>query len=265
MNIFWREIRSYRNGLIFWCFGMVALIGSGMLKYAAYQTTGQSILDLVTKFPRTIQIVFGMVGLDLSTARGFYGVMFLFIALMATLHAALLGTDIISKEERDRTSEFLFVKPLLRTSVITRKLLAGLMNLLIFNLVTTVGSIIIVHLVNKGASANTYIYLLMGGLLLLQLVFFFLGTAVAAASRRPKAAASIGTAVLLFTFILSYIIDFNTKLDFLKYLTPFKYFDAPTVLASGRLNTVFVMISLAITAAFVRVTYASYAKRDLKV
>lgn len=265
MNIFWRELRSYRRGLIFWCVGMAALVGSGMAKYSAYQTTGQSIIDLVEKFPRAVQIVFGMVGFDLSTASGFYGVLFLYITLMATVHAVLLGTDIISKEERDKTAEFLFVKPMSRSAIITSKLLAGLWNLIIFNLVTTITSLLIVHALNKGAPVNTYICLLMGGLFLLQLLFFCLGTAMAALSRKPKASASAATSVLLVTFILSYIIDFNARLDFLKYLTPFKYFDARAILSSGRLNLVSIALSLVIIITLIAVTYGAYLKRDLDV
>ena len=44
---------------------------------------------------------------------------------MATVHAAMLGADIISKEERDKTAEFLFVKPISRNKIIISKLLGS--------------------------------------------------------------------------------------------------------------------------------------------
>jgi ABC-2 type transport system permease protein len=244
---------------------MLALVGSGMAKYAAYHQAGQSIVALIDQLPRSIQILFGLTGFDLTKASGFFGVLFLYIALMGTIHALLTGTDMISKEERDKTAEFLFVKPISRARVISMKLLAGIVNLILINLVTFVSSLYFVNYFSKEESVTRDISVLMGGLFMLQLIFFSVGMAMAAAGKRPKTSASRATSVLLVTFMLSYLIDFNTKLDGLKYLTPFKYFDAKTLLAAGRLDPAYVLISLIIIAALVLATYFSYTKRDLSV
>lgn len=251
--------------MFFWCIGMIALVGSGMAKFAAYQDNGFSFNQLLDQFPRSVQIIFGLNGLDLTKASGFYGVLFLYIALMAAVHAALLGAEIIAKEERDRTTEFLFVRPISRARIITSKLTAGLCNLVILNLVTLVSSILFVDYSNKGSSVTKDILVLMAGLFFLQLIFFFIGMAVAAVNKKPKTSASLATSVLLSTFILSYLIDFNSKLDALKYFTPFKYFDARVLVASGKLDPVYVAISLIIIAALTFITYSSYRKRDLGV
>ena len=60
---------------------------------------------------------------------------------MATIHAAMLGATIIAKEERDKTSEFLFAKPVLRSTIITAKLLAAFVNIVVFNLITFISLI----------------------------------------------------------------------------------------------------------------------------
>jgi len=66
-------------------------------------------------------------------------------------------------------------------------------------------------------------------------------------------------------FILSVVVDINKNLDWLKYITPFKYFDAQTLITGGSLDPVYVILSVLIITALVYVTYASYKKRDLKV
>ncbi len=263
IHVFLRELRSRKWGLLFWCLGIVALVASGMAKYAAYQTAGQSITSLLDQFPRTLQIVFGLSGFDLTKASDFFGVLFLYIALMATVHAVLLGSDLIAKEERDETAEFLFVKPISRSSVITAKLLAGLVNLIILNMATLVSSIVFVNYFNKHGSITGDVLVLMAGLFFLQLLFFFIGMAVAAVSRKPKSSASLAGSVLLVTFILSFLINFNNKLDFLKYFTPFKYFDAKALLSSHSLDPVYVGLSLVIIAALIFTTYSAYNRRDL--
>lgn len=265
MNLFFRELKAHRKGLFFWCLGMAALVGSGMAKFAAYQDNGFSFNQLLDQFPKTMQIIFGLNGFDLTKAGGFYGVLFLYIALMAAVHAALLGSEMIAKEERDRTTEFLFVRPISRARIITAKLAAGLYNLIILNLVTLVSSVFFVGYFNKGGSVTKVILVLMAGLFFLQLIFFFTGVAVASVNKKPKTSASLATSVLLFTFILSYMVDFNSKLDVLKYFTPFKYFDARSIVASGRLDPVYVSISLIIVTVLTFVTYSAYSKRDLSV
>jgi ABC-2 type transport system permease protein len=49
MNIFRREMKVHRWGLLFWSLGMVMLVISGMAKFAAYEQAGQSV-EMV--FPR---------------------------------------------------------------------------------------------------------------------------------------------------------------------------------------------------------------------
>lgn len=265
MNIFFRELKSYRNGLFFWSIGMIALVASGMAKFAAYSGTGQSITELMDQFPRSIQVIFGLSGFDLAKASGFYGVLFIYIALMATVHAVLLGTDIIGKEERDKTSEFLFVKPISRSKAVSAKLLAGLCNVIILNIVTWLSSDYFVKYFNHGVALSRDIAILMAGLFFLQLLFFFAGAAIAAAVTKPKTAPSIATSVMLITFILAFVININEKLDILKYLTPFKYFDARNLMTDGRLDPVYVSISLVIIFIMIAVSYLTYTDRDLNI
>ena len=265
MNLFVRELNSYKKGLFFWCLGMVALVGSGMAKYAAYSGGGQSISDLIAQFPASVQTIFGLTGFDLNKASGYFGVLFAYIALMATIQAVLLGSDIISKEERDRTSEFLFVKPISRSKVITAKLVAGLVNVVVLNLVTLGSSLYFIPYFSKGDSFTADVVVLMAGLLMLQLLFFSIGTAVAAWVTRPKRAASMANSVLLVAFILTYLVNINQQLDWLKYLTPFKYFDAKNVLADGRLDPLYVAVSLLLMLGLIVTTYRTYTRRDLSL
>ena len=264
MNVLLRELRAHWKGILFWSLGMMALIGSGMAKYDAYQSTGQSINQLMAQFPKSVQIILGISGFDLTTAAGFYGLLFIYIAIMAAIHAALIGSDMIAKEERDKTSEFLFSKPISRAKALTGKLLAGLVILIVFNAVTTASSVYMVGYFNKGASANHDILFLMAGLAFLQIIFFSVGAAVAGVNKHQKSSASIATSVLLLTFILYFVINLNGKLDFLKYLSPFKYFEAHAIITNG-LDPFYMVLSLIITVVLIASTYFTYSRRDLSV
>lgn len=265
MNVYLRELKVHRLGLLFWSLGMLALVGAGMAKFAGYEEAGESVEAILATLPRAVLVVFGMTGFDLSTASGFYGVLFLYVAVLGAVHAVLLGSTLVSKEERDRTSEFLFAKPITRGRALTGKLLAGLTNVVILNLVTTVSSIYFVGFFGDGRASSTQIEVLMVGLLFLQLIFLALGALVAGVARRPKTASSRATSVMFLTFLVYYLVNLNEDLSFLRFVTPFKYFDAATLMADGALDPVFVALSVGIIALAVLGTYRFFAARDLTV
>lgn len=266
MTIFFRELKAHRRSLIIWCFGVVAMIGSGMSKYQALSSTGQTMNDLMAKMPKPLQTIFGTGDFDLSTAIGFYGVLFLYLLIMVTIHAVMLGARIISKEETDKTAEFLFTKPISRYQVVTAKLAASIINLLILNAITLVTSIAVVSMNNHGDTTITSpIVSLMIGLFILQLLFLVIGMATAAITNRPKSAGAISTGILLVTFLLSIIMDLNNHLSALRLITPFKYVEAKQVIQGNGLDYGYLSLSLTITGILLYLTYTIYNRGDINI
>ncbi len=265
MNIFIREMRAHLKSLIIWCISVILIIAMGMMKYAAFSKTGESVEKMMAAMPEVFKTMFGVGFFNLTEVRGYYGVFFLYFVLMATIHAVMLGATIISKEERDKTAEFLFVKPAGRKKIITSKVLAVIANMIIFNMTTLVSSIIIVGAYNKGESIDKDIVLLMTAMFILQLIFMSIGTATAAISKNPKKAASVSMGILLGTYIVSIAVDMNSKLENLKYFTPFKYFEAKNLMLNGELEPTFVLLSIVIIGVLSSATYIFYTKRDLNV
>jgi len=265
MNIFFRELKDNLKSLIIWCIGVLFMVGAGMSKYAGLSGSDEALNDIMTKLPKTFQAVFGTGTLNLSKVSGFYGVLFLYILLMAAIHAVILGANIISKEERDKTSEFLMVKPVSRERIIGQKLLAALLNIIIFNLVSLSLSIAMVNQFGNGENVNKDILLLTIGMFLVQLLFLSLGSALAAYYKAPKKSVSISTAILLISFFMSIMVDLSDKLQWLKYLTPFKYFEAKAVMYGGGLDGTFVAISIALSVILIISTFVFYRRRDLNI
>ncbi|WP_099361040.1 ABC transporter permease subunit [Fredinandcohnia onubensis] len=261
MNVFLREMKAYRKSLIIWSIGLVLLIFMGNTEYSSLSSSGQSLNELVESMPKALQALMGTGTLDLSTPIGYFAILYLYLLLMATIHASMMGASIIAKEERDKTFEFLFVKPITRTKVITMKLVAAFINLIVFNAVTTIATVLIFEMDNGFED----LLKLMGGMFILQILFLVLGSALAAVIRKPKRVAPIATGILLLTFILSIVIDLSEKLEVLKYVVPFKYFTAENMLTGDGFEVVFVVISICLIVILTAVTYVFYKKRDLNV
>jgi ABC-2 type transport system permease protein len=251
------------KSLIIWCIGVFLMVVSGMAKFTGLSSSGESLNTLFNDMPKSLQVIMGIGTFDLNKASGFYGLLFIYLVLMATIHAAMLGATIIAKEERDKTSEFLFVKPVSRTKVITAKLLAALTNIVIFNLVTWVSSVAIVNKYADGESVNGDIAITMLGMFFLQLLFVVIGSAISSLKKRPKTAGTLAAGILLLTFVLSVAIDLNESIEALKYVTPFKYFEAKNMMYGGGFDTGYVILTAILFAALTTITYVFYKKRDL--
>ncbi|MCE5259335.1 MAG: ABC transporter permease [Chloroflexi bacterium] len=265
MNMYWHELRANLRSLILWSVGIVSLIAAGMAKYAGFVSAGDSINALFAAMPPAIQAIAGSNRLDLSKASGFYGVCFLYIAVMATIHASMLGANSLAKEERDKTSEFLYTKPVSRTQVITSKLLAALTNIVILNLITWGSSLLLVGYFGQGEDVSRYIRTLMAGLFCIQLLYLSFGSVSAAFARKPAAAAGIATAIMMGTFLLSMLIDINSDLDVLKYLTPFKCYDAKLLLPPNGIEPVYLLLSAGLVVVSIVAAYLLYQRKDLAV
>lgn len=265
MNIVIRELKANRKSLLLWCLGVSFMTATGMGKYAGMAGTGETINDLMGNMPKSLQAIMGTSGFDMSTALGYYGLLYLYLAVMASIHAVMLGSNIIAKEVRDKTAEFLLAKPVSRFKIITSKLAASLINLLVLNLVTSFASYSLLQRYGKGEEVAGSLVLLMLGMLFLQFIFLVAGTSAAAVLRKAKMAGTISTGMLFITFVLSVLINFNESMDALRYLTPFKYFEAKQIITNGQIDEIFVIISLFLISALTAVTYHYYHKKDLNI
>lgn len=265
MNIIFRELNANLKSLLIWSSSMVFLIYGGMIKYSGIAGAGQEARKLFDQFPPAFKQVLGLGELDITTPTGFYTLFYIYFLVLAGVHAVMLGAVIISKEERDKTADFLFVKPVPRYWVVTGKLAAVLVNLLVLNLATLSASVVFVNMYNQGASISNRIVLLMVFLFIIQLLFAALGALAAAASKTSKRAVSISTLILLSTFLLSAAIDLYPKIDFLKYFTPFKYFPAAALMAKGSYSLTLLVLSLSLTAVFTILTYRLVERRDFHI
>ncbi|NLI21271.1 MAG: ABC transporter permease subunit [Clostridiales bacterium] len=263
MNVYRKEFRDHFRSLLLWGLGILFFIAASAGKYSA-MAGDPAALGIFTQMPLGLQAVFGVGRLDFTKAVGFYGVLYSYLTLMAAIHASMLGAVILSKEERDKTSEFLYVKPRSRESVLTAKLLAALTMVALLNLTTWACSAGMVRAF--GEQADGLILRLMAGLFLLQLLFLACGLAAAAVSTHPRAATGIAAGVMLSAYILSVAIEVNGGIDWLKILTPFAYFDAKRIVGGGEpLSLLYVLLCVALTAGLTGWAYLRFPRRDVRV
>lgn len=263
MNIFLRELKANRKGLIIWSICMFLFVLSGMSKYTAYSSGATS--DVFSKMPQTLRALLGVGPFDVATMSGFYAFLFPYLEVAVAIHAVLLGSGIIAKEERDKTTEFLMAKPVSRITIITSKLLAALVNIMIVNIVTLVSSIAIVGVFNKGKDISSEIITFLLSMFIVQLIFLSLGALLSAFRKNTKSSGSIATGILFGSYVISKITDLTDSVNFLNVLSPFKYFSYQSIVNGNSLSLVIAILSILLVAAFSISTYYFYLKRDMSI
>lgn len=264
MNILLRELRASIKSFIIWAASLTLLTVVWMTEFSAF-ANDDSMLDMFASFPEGMMKAFGFEAFNITTLTGFTGLVFIYMTLILSIHAVLKGNSIISKEERDKTVEFTLVLPVKREKVITAKLAAAVINCIL--LVAYLYGLIMVmsqpYLPEEGFVK--FFGLLTLGTFILQMIFVSVGVMLGCVMKQFKKSGYIGASLLIILYVMSIVIDFSDKLEFLKYITPFRYFAPALIKSDMALNLTYVIISIVIIAVSLTVGYLAYRKRDLYI
>jgi len=264
LNIFFRELKGNLKSLLIWSAVLVLLIVISAAKFSAF-AGDESMLAILDTMPKAMMDAFSMRAFNLTTLIGFYGLMFIFFGLMGAMAAAMWGSDIISKEERNKTVEFSLVLPVSRSHVITAKALAALVNCIVYVLITWGISLVAVTKFIPDQAFKDFLALEMQAMFVIELIFLALGLLLGCALKQYKRSGSTAVAIILTAYFVSVFSGLQGKLDFLKYFTPFKYFDAAVMLRDGKLDSMYLLLSAGIIVVCLAAAYYTYNKRDLYI
>lgn len=264
MNIFVRELRANLKSLLIWGGIVILLIIMAVAKFQAFAGDPQTIA-LLDAMPPAMLDAFGLRAFNMTTLSGFYGVMFIYFGLMGAIAAALWGSDIIAKEQRDKTVEFSLVLPVSRTRVVTAKALAALVNCVVFVLITWGASVLAVQSFAPDRAFFDYLALQMQALFAIELIFLAVGLLLGCAMKQYRRAGAVAVSIILAAYFISIVTSMQQDLDFLKFFTPFKYYDAAELFRSGRLDGTYLLISAAIIVVCIAAAYWAYNRRDLYI
>ncbi|MCK4800944.1 MAG: ABC transporter permease subunit [Anaerolineales bacterium] len=264
MNIYLRELKANYKSLLIYCGISLFFLVTGFTKFKAY-AENPDLLAILDSMPPAMLATFNMNAFNLTTLSGFFGVFYVFLGLILSIAAVMWGSDIISKEERDKTVEFSLTLPVRRSTLITAKSAAALTNCIALALVTW--GLVLANSARYNPDAEFYSFVSLGmvSLFIIQCIFLAAGIFLGSAMKKHKNSGSVAVSLLLGTYFISVIAGLNEDFDFLKYFTPFKYFDPASLLYESRIDLPFVWLSAGIIAVALVGAYIAYSKRDLYI
>lgn len=266
MVLFLRELKRNRKGLIIWSSIFVLY---NIMIFSMFPTLSQqseSYKQMMKSMPSELMAAFNIDTLDFSNILSFFGVYsHLYFVLAGSIYAMLLGAGILSKEESEKTVEFLLAKPVTRTTVVTAKLGCSLVYLFVFNLLFAVTTFVLTEIYGKSGYDVNALFLLSASPLLVFWLFMTLGMLISVFIVKAKTILPISMGTVMGTFILGVASRITDSAKGLIYLSPIDYVNSSDILKEGSIDMVFIVMLLGLTAVSIALTYFFYNKKDISV
>ena len=268
-----RESKSNMKVWLIWSVVIILFNIAGVMKFEGIAGgDADAVRKLTDAFPKVAHGVMGIADLDMSTFAGYYAVIEFYTGIMAAVYAVALARNAVSRELTDGTYEFLFVRPVSRTTILSAKLTAALGDAIAFVAVNLVSSLLCLPMLgdvsglDDGAAA-TVIWRFSVWLFAVMLVFGAIGACASAACRLPERGAAIGNASVVVAYGACVVYDMFSDRDasvVARVLSPFRY-ATPQDVMDGRAPAAFVALAALIVVAGFVAAYRAFAVRDLAV
>lgn len=260
MTLVKHELRQGKTSFLIWTASVGFLLAICIFLFPEMKGQMEGINDMFASMGSFTQ-AFGMDRLNFGTLIGFYAVECgNILGLGGAFYASVCAVGILSKEEKDKTAEFLLTHPVSRRKIITEKLIAVVLQITAMNLIIyalAVGSIAAVgeKIPWKEISLMHFAYYL------LQVELAGICFSISAFLRKGSMGLGLGIAVMM--YFLNLIANIADVAEFLKYITPFGYCEGADIVANGRLDGVMVAIGAVIGIGGIMIAYLKYMKKDI--
>ena len=261
MTLIKHELRQGRIPFLIWTASIGFLLVVCVFLYPEMKGQMEDVGDVFSSMG-SFSDAFGMDRLNFGTLLGFYAIECgNVLGLGGAFFAALCGAGILSKEEKDRTAEFLLTHPVSRARIVTEKLAAVYAQIVAMNL--------IIYGISLGSIAAIREPVPWKELNLLHLAYFLLqaelaGICFGISAFVRRGSAGIGLGIAAGMYFLNLVANIAQAAEFLKYVTPFGYADGADIIEKGCLDGTLVAIGLAFGAIGIGAAYGKYCRKDIR-
>ena len=260
MTLVKHELRQGKTSFLIWTVSIGFLLATCIFLFPEMKGQMEGVNDMFASMGSFTE-AFGMDRLNFGTLTGFYAVECgNVLGLGGAFYAALCAVGILSKEERDKTSEFLLTHPVSRKRVITEKLFAVLIQITAMN--------IIIYSLAVGTIAAVGETIPLKEISLIHLAYYLLqielaGICFGISAFLRKGSVGVGLGIAVIMYFLNLIANIADVADFLKYITPYGYCEGADIVSNGSLEGTLVAIGAVIGIGGIIVAYLKYTKKDI--
>ena len=259
-----RELKVNFKSFLIW---FLLIIGIFSIVFLIYPSIASSenikMMDEMLKiFPEEILAAFNM---DISSLDSAFGWLksegFVFILLLTSCYAGIVGSNIILKEENDKTIEYLTSLPITRTKIVLTKTLVGLIY--IISLILGIGIFNYIALSLSGDFNQKQFLLLSITPVLPSIVIYFLCMLISTFTHKSKKMLGMTLGIVFGSYILYMLSTIAEETEFLKYISVFTLADIRNVIQNTTINPAMLGISLILSILLFCITIIHYNKKEL--
>lgn len=262
--MFKREMKVNLKSFIIWTSILIGLFLVVFLVYPSIvNSENMEMMDEMMKmFPEEMLKAFNM---DISTIDSAFGWLktegFVFVLLITGIYSGILGSNILLKEENDKTIEYLNSVPVARNKIAISKILCGILYIIL--MVVIVGIFNFVGLSLSGDfDKKTYILLSITPMFS-SIVIFTLCLFLSTFTHKTKKTLGISLGIVFASYFLNIISEMSESTEFLKYISVFTLADIRNVIVDVSINPVMVILSIILTVIFIFLAIIHYDKKEL--
>lgn len=258
MNIFKRELKIGLKALLIWSIALVAVLSIAMFEYKALSTEMNLFVGL---FPRILLVIMGMnPAVDIGTAPGFFSMLNYYFIICLIFFSIGQGEKAVIREIKDKTHEFLFVKPISRSKILQFKIISGIIYVLIINTVILLASIVSFIILKEDIGVLFLFYITNT---LVSLLFFSLTCFCNALRNKTEKGSQPVYIVFLISFIVGIIYDLLENGWYVQFLTPIKYFTASS-LVDYKISIFYTFFTILVSSISLYFSIYYFNKKELK-
>ncbi len=252
------------KGFLIW---VIVLISLYLVIYLVYPSVLESdnsnqLQDLIKVFPEDMLRAFNMDLAAIDTAFGWLKTEgFVFIYLLIGIYSSVMGSNILLKEESERTVEYMNSLPITRTKIVCDKILAALIY--ITALIASLGIFNYIAMAISGDFDKKQLILLSITPLFPSLVLFALSLLISTFSHKTKKMLGISIGLVFISYVLNVIADMGKGVDFLRYVSAFSLADSRNVIKDIRINPLMIVITVLLFSLFSCLALVRYRRKEL--
>lgn len=262
--MFKREFKINLKSLIIWTSIIIIFFLIVFLMYPSITSSDnvKQIDEMMKIFPEEVLQMFNF---DIASIDSVFGWIktegYTFLLLIGGMYAAILGATILTKEENDKTIEFLASKPVSRKKIVTSKIACGIINICIFVFAIMLFNFIGL-IISNDLDLKPFL-LLSFAPLLLYLILFSICLFVSTFLRKTRTTMGLAIGITFISFLMQILGGISDKFEFIKNISLFQFVSGRYIILNNTYDIKYIIIGVIIIIACLGLTYRNFNKKEL--
>lgn len=262
--MFKREMKINFKSFIIWTSILIGLFLLVFLMYPSIINSEnmQMMDEMMEMFPKEVIKAFNMDISSIDTAFGWLKTEgFVFVLLITGIYSAILGSNILLKEENDKTIEYLNSVPVTRKNIVLNKVLCAIIYIVL--MIVTLGIFNYIGLSLSGDFDKKLYVLLSVTPIFSSIIIFGICLFLSTFTHKTKKTLGISLGIVFVSYFLQIISEMSENTEFLKYISVFTIADIRNVITNIQINPIMILISLILATILIVSTVIRYNKKEL--